>query len=215
MGVGLVATVVAFGLLAGCASASDGDDIEALIDERIEAVLAKQAATTTTEVATDIEALIDERVRRQAARISRVHEHLLQYVDCDRALDDFALNIKHLLILDELLTSTPFLRHNGSDDSPFGDIASSMGDLFTGDGKMLGETKAERLCFDDGYGLPLSILGYDRLVVRLDDFLQMGRPLYVSTPWRDSCEHGWSLEGNVASIEMDKWCEKVLTRYRD
>ncbi|WP_428122874.1 hypothetical protein [Candidatus Poriferisodalis sp.] len=163
----------------------------------------------------DIESLIDEHIARQAARISQVNEHLIQYIDCSHALDDFALNIKHLLILDELLTSTPFLRHNGSDDRPFGDIARGMGRLFTGDGKMLGEVRAERLCFDDGYGLPLSRLEYDRLVVSLDEFLQMGRPLTVSTRWRDSCERGWSLEGNWASSQMDEWCEKVLARYRD
>lgn len=216
VGVCFAAIVAVSALLAGCTADSDRDNIEVLIDERIEAALAQRAVPTTTEAAVDIEALIDERVGHQAARTGRMYEDLLQYVECGHALDDFALNIKHLLVLDELRSTAPFVYHDGSDDRSFGDIPYLMDHLFTHDGKMLGEANAERLCFDDGYGLPLSRLRYDGLVTRLDEFLQTGQPLLGHTPWEYRCEHGpSSYESRWARSQVDAWCETVLARYRD
>lgn len=139
----LSAAAAAFALLAGCAAESGNDDVEALIEDRVEAALVELAASTTTEAAVDIEALIEERV--EAAIEERVEADLdarptwaelsVQFA-CHDALDDLERKVREY---------DSWSRLDGDAASAFRLFLLATHELSV-DGKFDQELEADRIC---------------------------------------------------------------------
>ena len=205
--ISLALAVAAFALLAGCAADSDDDDIEALIDERVKAALAEQAASTTTEAAVDVEVLRNELWVDFAERPTWLD--LSDLFACHVALDELALNVERMATLNDAEDIALFALSEGQ----WSDIVGSMGDLFTDDGSMLGEPEAERLCADIRpilMGAHASLTDrHDRLEDRLEGLLD------APFGWRYSCTQSASGSTSRANSGVANLCEKVRTRYRN
>ena len=206
VGIRLVATVAAFTLLAACAADSNGDDIESLIDERIEAALAKQAAntTTTTQVAVNIGALIEEHIAADLDARPTWRQLSLQFA-CEDALDHFEW------VVDSTRSAMP------EDVTSLYPIYEDMSvpiwfeTVLNLDGRTHWELEAKRVCDvakqHNRLFQPFGVR-HDRLQNEFG---------YLIKQWRDYCGGGQP-ENFAFRASLDRYqemCEKSQARYRN
>lgn len=206
--VSLGTAAAAFALLAGCAADSGSGDIEALIDERVDAALIEQAASTTTEAAMDIEALIDERI--EAAIEERVATDLgarptwvelsLQFA-CHDALDDLERKVRAYDIF--------FVRDVDSARSLWW-LTQELSD----DGKFDQDLEAERICGAAirPIGTPRGLGAFSERLDRLQDPTATFLRIYGVCLDDEVFDFGALGSGVDAESLSRRLCEKVRAR---